>query len=300
MTRAEVPPVLALRSVCKRFAPRRSLPEMLHLRAPATVEVLDSVSLEVGRGSVVCLMGSNGSGKTTLLRLCAGVLLLDEGTVTVCGADPARRPAVRRGVGLLSSSERSFYWRLSARRNLLFWGSLQGLAGRRLRAAVDRAVAVTECAGLMDSRFEDLSTGMRQRVGLARAIIHRPGLILLDEPTRSMDAESAESFARLICRLAADGAAVVMATHSAAEAAELGQRTLRLEDGCLREVDAGYSKGPAVQVRFLGSPSGPPPGPASVAGDTLRCPAFGLRQALEWLEREGLRIVGVHSCGGDP
>jgi sodium transport system ATP-binding protein len=268
---------------------------MVRLRDPEAVEVLDGVSLEVDPGSVVCLMGANGSGKTTLLRLCAGVLLPDSGAVAVEGSDPAASPPARRSVGFLSSSERSFYWRLPARRNLLFWGSLQGLFGAGLRRAVDRATELAGCSDFLEHRFEDLSTGMRQKVGLARAIMHSPRLLLLDEPTRSMDAESAEAFAGLIRRLADDGAAVVMATHSGAEAASLGHRTLRLEAGGLREVDARREAGPRVRIRFSGTPRTPPPGRASASDGILTCPAGELGEAVRWLEGEDLRIGSVET-----
>lgn len=292
-------PCLSLRSVGKHFAPRRSLLEIAHLRAPAGLEVLAGASLEVEAGEVVCLMGQNGSGKTTLLRLSAGVLLPDSGRVSVLGGNPAASTSVRSRIGFLSSSERSFYWRLSARRNLLFWGSLQGLHGRRLRRAVADAASLTGCGDVLDRRFEDISTGMRQRVGLARAILHTPRLLLLDEPTRSMDGPAAASFVSTVRDLAEGGAAVLMSTHSPAEAGRLGDRTVRLEEGGLHPVDPASLEGPELAVSFRGTAPGSPPEGMSLQGRLLRCSAARLREALEWLESAGLEVTAVDSSRRD-
>ena len=291
-------PCLSLQGVAKHFAPRRTLLEIAHFRSPKRLEVIDGVYLQVEAGAIVCLMGPNGSGKTTLLRLAAGVLLPDAGRVRVLRRDPATSAPARYSIGFLSSSERSFYWRLTAKRNLRFWGSLQGLHGSRLERAVEEAAALAECREVLDRRFENISTGMRQRVGLARAVLHEPAVLLLDEPTRSMDAEAAESFYTVIRRLVERGTAVLMSTHSASEAARLGRRTVRIEDGALREVEPDRIGAVELAIDFEGEAPAPPPAGMSLSRGRLVCPADRLAAAVGWLEDAGLRILGVANSEG--
>lgn|GEM_PF-1927220 len=291
-------PCLSLQGVAKHFAPRRSLLEIAHFRSPERLDVFAGVDLQVEAGAIVCLMGPNGSGKTTLLRLAAGVLLPDAGKVRVLGRNPAASAPARCSIGFLSSSERSFYWRLTAGRNLRFWGSLQGLHGSRLERAVEEAAALAECREVLDRRFENVSTGMRQRVGLARAVLHDPDVLLLDEPTRSMDAKAAESFYTVIRRLAEGGAAVLMSTHSPSEAARLGRRTVRIEDGTLLEVEPGRIGAVELTIDFEGVAEAPPPAGMSLFPGKLLCPADRLAAALGWLEDAGLRILGVSNSEG--
>jgi len=291
-------PCLSLQGVAKHFAPRRSLMEIAHIRSPERLKVINGADLLVSAGDVVCLMGPNGSGKTTLLRLAAGVLLPDAGRVRVLGRDPAASAPARYCIGFLSSSERSFYWRLTAGRNLRFWGSLQGLHGSRLERAVEEAAALAECREVLDRRFENISTGMRQRVGLARAVLHDPAVLLLDEPTRSMDAEAAESFYTVIRRLTERGTAVLMSTHSASEAARLGDRAVRIEDGALRQVRPDRIAALELAIDFEGEAPAPPPAGMSLSRGRLVCPADRLASAVSWLDEAGLRILGVTSAKG--
>ncbi len=295
MTTADLTPdpCLSLQAVEKHFAPRRSLLELTHLRSPSRLDVLRGVDLEVGQGQVVSLMGANGTGKTTLLRLAAGVLLPDAGRVWAVGGDPAKSISVRSSIGFLSSSERSFYWRLTARRNLLFWGSLQGLHGRGLKEAVSRAASLTGCESVLERTFEDISTGMRQRVGLARAILHRPRLLLLDEPTRSMDSQAAGAFSSLIGTLAEGGTAVLMSTHSVSEAGSLGDLTVRLERGVLREAVPHETASVEVTIAFAGDAPHTVPAGMTIEGSRLVCPADMLGKAVEWLQGKGLHIGSV-------
>lgn len=284
--------------MAKSFAPRRTLAELSHLRSPPAVEVLADASLDVAPGSIVCLMGRNGAGKTTLLRLAAGVLLPDGGRISVFGRDPAADPGTRAEIGLLSSSERSCYWRLTALRNLLFWGSLQGLHGRELNRAVSESSRVVECQDYLQKRYEDLSTGMRQRVGIARAILHSPRLLLLDEPTRSIDAESANSLARLLRRMADGGTAILMATHSLLEARRLGDRIVRIDDGRLKECEKGIEDDAStMEIDFRGTTEQSPPFGWKLADGVLTCPAMELSDAVEWLRGAGLTVTGVRGDG---
>jgi ABC-2 type transport system ATP-binding protein len=188
--------------------------------SPVRRAALDGMSIELAPGETAAVVGRNGAGKTTLIKIFAGLILPSEGEVFVGGADMLREPlAAKRMLGYMSPQERSFYWRLTARRNMEFFGALYGMNAGGVRA---RAAELAPALGLedadMDAPFRSLSTGTQQRMGLMRALLHRPRLLLLDEPTRSLDAAAAASFLDLIAAMSRlEGMAVLYATHIARE-----------------------------------------------------------------------------------
>jgi heme ABC exporter ATP-binding subunit CcmA len=179
------------------------------------IEVLSDLSLSVSPGEAVALIGENGSGKTTLLRILAGVLLPDAGHAVVGGHDVVRdERKARAATGYLSSRENSWQQRLTGRENLEFFAALSGY---RRRPARDRARELLGAVGLAADGDRDVraySSGMRQRLSLARVLLSRPAVLLLDEPERSLD-EAGRSMLReyVAAHLAADGAALI-ATHA--------------------------------------------------------------------------------------
>ena len=209
---------LELRGVTKRFG-----------ETPA----LRGVDLDVPVGQVTALIGPNGAGKSTLMRILATTVLPDAGSVLVAGRDAVADPrAARAAVGLTLGDERSFFWRLSGRQNLEFFARLQGL---RRGALATRVRDVLECVGLADvagRRVDRYSTGMRVRLGLARALLGTPPILLLDEPTRSLDDGAASGVRMLVRQLATSGrTSVLMATHDLAEAAEVADEVVVLSAG---------------------------------------------------------------------
>jgi ABC-2 type transport system ATP-binding protein len=187
----------------------------------------------VRAGEAVVLVGPNGAGKSTLLRILATTVLPDRGTAHVLGHDVVRQaPAVRRSVGLMLGDERSWYWRLSGRRNLEFFAVLHGLSRR---AASERATELLDDVGLSDAadrRFDGYSSGMKARLSLARALISDPPVLLLDEPTRNLDPVASRDFRERTLAIAhASGATVVMVTHDLHEAAEIDARVVALVGG---------------------------------------------------------------------
>jgi len=214
------------------------------------VDALQDVTLRVEAGEVFGLLGPNGAGKTTLLKILATLLLPSGGEARVLGADVVRQPAlVRRRVALVTGDERACYWRLSGRDNLIFFAGLLGCAPgearRRAEAALGQ-VGLTEAADQVVARY---STGMRQRLLLARALLGGPPVLCLDEPTRSLDPQAAEAFRALVRRLAStEGRTVLLATHDFEEAAAVCDRVGILAGGRLREVVA-VGDGGAARVR---------------------------------------------------
>jgi heme ABC exporter ATP-binding subunit CcmA len=185
---------------------------------------LDRVTLEVRPGERVVLTGGNGAGKTTLLRMLATVLRPHEGTVTIAGHPlPREARRVRPLVGYVGH-EPLVYPRLTAAENLELYAALQGVGA----AEVDDALDLVGLAGRRRDYASDLSRGMRQRLALARALLHRPRILLLDEPTTGLDEDGRE---RLHGILAAHEGAAVISTHEPGWFDDLGARRVHLEEG---------------------------------------------------------------------
>ncbi|MBW3574832.1 MAG: ABC transporter ATP-binding protein [Actinobacteria bacterium] len=193
---------------------------------------LHGVDLEVPWGGIVALLGPNGAGKSTLLRILGTTVLPDRGRAEVAGHDVVADPgAARRCLGLVLGEERSWYWRLSGRDNLQFFAALHGLrrsAARSRAAELLADVGLTEAA---DRRFDRYSSGMRARLSLARALLCEPPVLLLDEPTRTLDPMAASAFRGEVRRQAEAGRAVLFATHDLHEAAAVASRVVVMAGG---------------------------------------------------------------------
>jgi ABC-2 type transport system ATP-binding protein len=209
------------------------------------VTALDAVDFEVGRGEVVALLGENGAGKTTLIRILSTTVLPDSGSASVLGHDVVTGAAkVRSSLGLMLGSERSWYLTLSGRANLGFYAALYGL---RRKAASARAAELLAQVGLADAADRPVSgysAGMRARLALARSLMCRPPVLLLDEPTQSLDPIAAASFRDLVSALAHDeGTAILLATHNLHEAAALATHIVVLARGRVAMTSSGADAG---------------------------------------------------------
>lgn len=227
--------VIRVDRLTKRFAVRRGWRDAVrHPRTVSYATALDDVSLEVRRGELFGLLGPNGAGKTTLFKILSTLITPDTGRALVNGLDVARNPAgVRRVLAPAIPEERSLSWRLTARQNLDVFAALHGLTASSARRAVDDALAVTELADTGIKMVGQFSSGMRQRLLIARALLGRPSVLLLDEPTRSLDPISARRF-RAFLRdelVGRHGCTVLLATHRAEEALELCDRVTVLDRG---------------------------------------------------------------------
>lgn len=279
-----------LSGVTKRFAvrqPARAMLDALRTWPPRWPRerrtVLSSVSLVARRGECLGLLGPNGAGKTTLFRLIAGVMMPDEGTVEIHGhaRDDEAAAAV---VAFASVDERSLYWRLSAAENVRLYVSLYGGRGADLTRRVAESLARVGLADVGAQAVGSFSSGMRQRVLVARALALRPDVLLLDEPTRSLDPVSARELRRFLREdvVGRDGCTVLLATHNGEEAMELCDRVAVLDRGHVLAVDRAR----ALAERF---------------GDARLCvwttqPAHA---AFGALEREGLVVREAARDGHD-
>ncbi len=218
---------------------------MAFRRLSRPVRALQGVNLKVERGEIFGLLGPNGAGKTTLLKVLATLLLPSEGRATVNGAHLLAEPGkVRRAIGLATGDERGAYWRISGRENLEFFAGLLGAAPREARRRVDAVLELVDLSPHARELVGRYSTGMRQRLALARALLPDPPVLLLDEPTRSLDLMGAERTLAVIQRLASDGGkTVLLATHALGEAARVCHRVAILTGGSLAEIIAPQSVG---------------------------------------------------------
>lgn len=190
----------------------------------ALVAVHD-VNLRIARGEVFGFLGPNGAGKTTTVRLLNGVLNPSAGEVRVLGMDPVRQgPAVRRRTGVLTESP-VHYESLSARDNLSIFGELYGVSSDQLPGRVDALLKMFDLAERADDKVAGFSKGMKQRLALARALIHEPDILFLDEPTAGLDPEAARQVTELIERLSEEeGRTIFLCTHNLVEAERLCDR----------------------------------------------------------------------------
>ena len=200
--------------------------------APVEHVALDGVSLEVGKGETVAVVGRNSAGKTTLLKILAGLVLPASGSVRVDGLSVLEKPEeVKRRIGFMGSQERSFYWRLTARQNLEFFAVLYGLRGHVASARVEEISETLGVRKYLDRPFRSLSSGVQQRFGLARALLHRPRLLLFDEPTRSLDAEAALHFLNLMEKISREETLTVFFATPTARDLRLAHRIHVLRQG---------------------------------------------------------------------
>jgi ABC-2 type transport system ATP-binding protein len=178
----------------------RPLRRWLRPRGPQdAVRALDRVSLAAAPGEVLGLLGPNGAGKTTLIHVLCTLLAPSAGAARVAGCDVVRSPElVRRQVGLVTSNERSFYWRLSGRQNLRFFADLFAVPRADVEPRCDELLDALDLREWADRRFEGYSTGIRQRFAFARALLHRPRILFMDEPTKGLDPNAAAALLQLI------------------------------------------------------------------------------------------------------
>ena len=247
------PPVLVAEGLVKRYPVFRGFRDLvLHPFDRRTVTALDGLDLEVGRGRVFCLLGPNGAGKTTLIKVLATLVLPDGGRASVAGHDVALEPGpAKSAVGYAVSDERSFYWRLTGRQNLEFFGALYGLGGPARDRRIGELLRLAGLEEAADLRFNGYSTGMRQMLAFARALLADAAILLVDEPTRSLDPQAADRVrAFLRGELAGrQGKTILWATHDLGEAADCADDIAVISRGRIR------LRGPAASLAAGGRAS---------------------------------------------
>jgi ABC-2 type transport system ATP-binding protein len=200
--------------------------------------VLDSICLSIAQSEIFGLLGPNGAGKTTLLKILATLVLPISGKAFVNGYDVVKEEMkVRRLIGLFTGRERSFYFRLSGQQNLEFFGAMQGLKRPMLKRRIAEILARLGLDEHKDQMYMKYSTGMKRKLGLARALLADPPVYLLDEPTSSLDPASVREIHQIIRELKSQGKTILLATHNMHEAEQLCDRIGILNAGRLLKVD---------------------------------------------------------------
>jgi sodium transport system ATP-binding protein len=195
------------------------------------VRAVNGVGFTAPDGAITGLLGPNGAGKTTLLRMLATLVIPDAGQATVDGFDVVReRYIVRARIGVLSDA-RGLYQRLTARENIRYYGELHGLAGAALEARVDALLDALGLGELADRRTQGFSQGERMKVAIARALVHDPDTILLDEPTNGLDIMSVRALREQLRAMRAAGKCLLYSSHVMQEVAALCDRIVILAHG---------------------------------------------------------------------
>ena len=209
-------PVLQLSSVTKRYG---------------SLTALDSISLEIGRGEFFGLLGPNGAGKSTLMSLVAGLREPDAGTISLDGATLTRAEAdLRKSLGLVPQSI-ALYDELSAEQNLRIFGELYGLRGKLLQERIDEALEAAQLRERRRDQIKNFSGGMQRRLNLVAALLHRPKLLLCDEPTVGVDPQSRNAIFDYLEKLNGDGLTIIYSTHYMEEATRLCSRIGIIDHG---------------------------------------------------------------------
>ena len=195
------------------------------------VVAVDSVSFTARDGEITGLLGPNGAGKTTTLRMLYTLLKPDSGQMRVDGVDPEVQPlSIKRALGVVPDS-RGLYDRLSARENIRYYGRLHGLDRPTIARRIDEMVGILDMGEFIDRRTIGFSQGQRVKVAIARALIHKPRTVLLDEPANGLDVMTTRALREFLRELKKQGCCVVLSTHIMQEVAALCDRIVIIAEG---------------------------------------------------------------------
>ncbi len=196
--------------------------------------VLHGVSMRVPQGAIFGVLGPNGAGKTTLLSIMANLLSPDSGTVKLLGRHATRNPGfVRLNINICSGNP-NLTWSLSVKENLNYYAMLYGMLGKKKREKVERSIEMLELEPYRNTRFDELSTGTKQRLALAKALLSDPKILFLDEPTIGLDPHMAIKMRKMILDIHAErGMTIMLTSHYMKEVEDVCQRVVFLKDGVI-------------------------------------------------------------------
>lgn len=202
-----------------------------YLEKGQAIAAVQAVSLSIAAGEVLAFLGANGAGKTTTIKMIAGLIRPDDGWVRIADRDPHQNPWARRSLGAVLEGSRNVYWQMTVEENLEYFGVLRGLEARTIRR---RGREILERFSLIHKRrtaVQALSRGMQQKLAIAVALMHKPQVLLLDEPTLGLDVEATQDVKRLVREIAAEGCGILLTTHQLEVAEELSDRVAIINRG---------------------------------------------------------------------
>lgn len=213
------------------------------------VEALKNVSFNVPKGEVLGLLGENGAGKTTTLRILATMLKPASGTAILNGNDIFKnQQAVRKEIGILFGGESGLYDRLTARENIAYYGELNDMGKDEIKERIEYLVKILDMEEYIDRRVGKFSKGMKQKVAIARSIVHNPPIMLFDEPTSGLDVTAARTIHSFIDECRKEGKTVIFSSHSMVEVEKLCERVAIIhkgnivEEGLIEDLKTKYDK----------------------------------------------------------
>ncbi len=213
--------MIEINEVTKRFKDKKT-----------SITALKHVRFTVEKGQVVGLLGENGAGKTTLLRTIATLLTPTEGNVKVADYDTQKNPEeVKKRIGVLFGGETGLYDRLTARENLEYFAALYGLSKHETKVRIDELARMFGMRDYLNRKVGGFSKGMRQKVAIARTLIHNPDIILFDEPTTGLDITSSNVFRQLVHQLKRDGKTIIFSSHIMEEVSMLCDSVAMMHKG---------------------------------------------------------------------
>ena len=286
--------VLSLRGLGKDFGARTAVA---------------AIDLDVERGECLGLLGPNGAGKTTTISMACGVLTPSRGSVTIAGVALARQPRVAKAKLGLVPQELAVYDELSAIQNLRYFGALYGLTGGELASRIDWALGVVGLRDRAGDVVKQYSGGMKRRLNLAAGLLHRPELLILDEPTVGVDPQSRNHIFETVKQLGKDGMTIVYTSHYMEEVEALCDRVAIVDAGAIvalgkiSEMIAQHA-GKGIEIELAGTPAVVEAAERAAAGhgsvvrdgNVLRIvPAAGLAPLLVAIEATGATITKLES-----
>lgn len=233
-------PAIEIRALSKSYPVPKPLWSVLRPWVSAdTTLALDRVTFSVAQGEVLGLLGPNGAGKTTLINILCTLLTPTAGEVRVAGHDLRTSPEqARKLVGLVTSNERSFYWRLTGRQNLRFFAEIYHVSGDEADRRIAEFLDALDLAEYADRRFDSYSTGIRQRFAFARALLHKPRILFMDEPTKGLDPNASVALLQLIQDriLKTWRPTIIITSHNLTEIETLSDRVAIVDHGRLLRI----------------------------------------------------------------
>lgn len=201
-----------------------------------TIKAVDNISFKVNKGEIVGLLGENGAGKTTSLRMIATMLKPTGGTAVVNGYDIVKdQKKVRGEIGILFGGEVGLYDRLTARENIKYFSELNGMSDKETIKSIDYLVEMLDMKDYIDRRVGKFSRGMKQKVAIARSIVHNPSVMLFDEPTAGLDVTAARIVQDFIKKCKEDNKAIIFSSHSMSEVERICDRVIIIHKGKIME-----------------------------------------------------------------